>query len=153
MSGSGNDRSVAAQNITDSSVITGNNNTISTGNTTLPAASATQRSRPMSEHRLSIVLAFTFGVIFIAALIIFVLAIPNPTDQQFEVIRIVIALAAGGVAAVIPGFLNLRLGLGSKLVLRAGGALAVFVVVYFYSPAHWAAPSQGSIHENTSGAK
>jgi hypothetical protein len=153
MSGSGNDRSVAAQNITDSSVITGNNNTISTGNTTLLAASATQRSRPMSEHRLSIVLAFTFGVIFIAALIIFVLAIPNPTDQQFEVIRIVIALAAGGVAAVIPGFLNLRLGLGSKLVLRAGGALAVFVVVYFYSPAHWAAPSQGSIHENTSGAK
>jgi hypothetical protein len=41
------------------------------------------------------------------------------------------------VAAVVPGFLDLRLGLGAQLTLRAGGALAVFIIVYFYSPARW----------------
>jgi len=93
------------------------------------------------------ILAFVFGVVFVASLLLFVLITPNPTDQQFEVIRIVLALAAGGVAAVIPGLLNLHLGVGDTLALRAGGALAVFAVVYFYSPAHWNGSSQGSIHE------
>jgi hypothetical protein len=58
------------------------------------------------------------------------------------------------VAAVIPGMLNLRLGLGSQLALRAGGALAVFIVVYFYSPARWVAettPTDGAINLHTEG--
>jgi hypothetical protein len=61
--------------------------------------------------------------------------------QQFEIVRIILALAAGGVAAMIPGLLNLELTAAANLALRAGGALAVFVIVYFYSPARWAPPS------------
>jgi len=38
---------------------------------------------------------------------------------------------------MIPGILKLQLGEGTNLTLRAGGALAVFVIMYFYSPAHW----------------
>jgi len=95
-------------------------------------------------------LAFIFGIVFITALLVIVFIVPNPTSQQFEVIRIVLALAAGGIAAMIPGFLNLNLAAGSNLALRAGGALAVFAVVYFYSPAHWAPvtpdPPPGPIH-------
>jgi hypothetical protein len=34
---------------------------------------------------------------------------------------------------------------GGKLALRAGGALAVFVVLYFWSPAHWQPSSGGDI--------
>ena len=90
----------------------------------------------MSEQRLSTILAFCFGVVFLAALLAIVIIFPDPTDRQFEIIRTVLALAAGGVAAAIPGLLNLQLGAGSKLAIRAGGAIAVFVVVYFYSPAH-----------------
>src|SRR5207249_652829 len=59
----------------------------------------------------------------------------------YQVFRIVLALAAGGVGAVIPGILNVNI----PKVLTAGGALAVFVVVYFYSPAQLAVkqlPSQ-----------
>jgi len=78
-----------------------------------------------------------FGVVFLAALLALAVAIPNPTGPQFEMFRIILALAAGGVAAVIPGLLDIRLGLGSQLALRAGGALAVFSIVYFYSPARW----------------
>jgi hypothetical protein len=103
---------------------------------------------PMSEQRLSTILAFCFGVVFLAALLAIVIIFPNPTDRQFEIIRTVLALAAGGVAAAIPGLLNLQLGTGSKLAIRAGGAIAVFVIVYFYSPAHWT----GSTSQHTEGA-
>jgi len=74
---------------------------------------------------------------------------PSPTKPQYEIFRIVIALAAGGVGAVVPGLLSLQMNLGltsnQKVVLRAGGALAVFVVVYFYSPAEAIAPVSNSI--------
>lgn len=51
------------------------------------------------------------------------------------------ALAAGGTAAVIPGLLETNLSHGQVLAIRAGGALAVFVIVYFYSPARWIVPT------------
>ncbi|HEY4847844.1 MAG TPA: hypothetical protein VIH87_08645 [Methylocella sp.] len=96
-------------------------------------------------------MAFIFGVVFVAALLGFVLAVPHPTVEQFEVIRIILALAAGGVAAMIPGLLKLQLGVGANLTLRAGGALAVFAIVYFYSPAHWAPSSTTNITQSTTG--
>jgi hypothetical protein len=89
--------------------------------------------------KLEVMLAFAFGVIFIAVLLALALFIPKPTPEQFEIFRIVIAVAAAGFAAVIPGLLHLTVSTSSKLALQAGGALAVFVVVYFYSPARWAA--------------
>ena len=36
---------------------------------------------------------------------------------------------------MIPGFINVQLDMAKALLLRAGGALAVFVVVFFYNPA------------------
>ena len=62
-----------------------------------------------------------------------------------------LALAGGGVGAVIPGFLDVSMKAGAKLALRAGGALAVFVVLYFWSPAHWAPPSTGAVEQHTNG--
>src|SRR5690242_14091308 len=108
------------------------------------------------DHKLALVLAFVFGVAFLAALLVLAVAIPNPTQTQFETFRIIIALAAGGVAAVIPGLLDLQLKQGAGFALRAGGALAVFVVVYFYSPAHWVtdkapAPSAAITEQHTEG--
>jgi hypothetical protein len=75
--------------------------------------------------------AFVFGVVFVIVLLLLAIKFPNPTPFQYTVFRIVLALAAGGVAAMIPGFLTLSV----STWLRAGGALAVFVIVYFYSPA------------------
>lgn len=60
-----------------------------------------------------------------------VLWIPHPTPFQRFAFRVVLSLAAAGVAAMIPGFLQLRLGSS----LRAGGALGVFAVLYFLNPA------------------
>jgi hypothetical protein len=105
----------------------------------------------MIDAKIGVILAFVFGVIFVTALLALVIFIPNPTLPQFEVIRVILALAAGGVAAMIPGFLNLKLGLGTNLALRAGGALAVFAIVYFYSPAHWASSPGQNVSQTTSG--
>ncbi len=76
-------------------------------------------------------LAFIFGVVFVVALLFVALFVPNPTPFQYTVFRIVLALAAAGVAAMIPGFLQVTV----STWIRAGGALAIFVIVYFYAPA------------------
>jgi hypothetical protein len=86
----------------------------------------------MAESRqTSIYLAFVFGVVFVAVLLALAVFIPAPTTNQYTVFRIVLALAAAGVAAVIPGFLAVQV----STAVRAGGAMAVFVVVYFFTPA------------------
>ena len=74
---------------------------------------------------------FVFGLVFLSVLILIALGIPNPTAFQLLVFRIVLALSAGGIGALIPGFLMIQY----RTVLRAGGALAVFVLVYFVNPA------------------
>jgi hypothetical protein len=89
-------------------------------------------------------LAFSFGVVFVLTILTLSLKFPNPTPFQFNTFRTVLALAAGGVAAMIPGFLTVTV----KNWVRAGGALAVFVLVYFYSPAGVATGSSPSISQH-----
>ena len=76
------------------------------------------------------VVAFVFGVVFVIAIIALAIWKPNPSPFQYTVFRIVLALAAAGVAAMLPGFIEFTV----SGWIRAGGALAVFVIVYFYSP-------------------
>lgn len=76
-------------------------------------------------------LAFVFGVIFVTTLIILAINIPDPTAFQYTVFRVVLALSSAGISAMIPGFLQVNV---SELI-RAGGALGVFVIIYFYNPA------------------
>ncbi len=84
------------------------------------------------------VAVFVFGVVFVIFLIVLALFVPKPTPFQYAVFRIVLALAAAGVAAFIPGFIDVEI----SYWLRAGGAIAVFVIVYFFSPAKLVAEPQ-----------
>ncbi|WP_318557332.1 hypothetical protein [Geobacter anodireducens] len=77
------------------------------------------------------VLVFTFGTVFIITMLVLAVAFPNPSAFQYNVFRIILAIAIAGIAAFIPGFINLKLG----TCLKAGGALAVFAIVYFFNPA------------------
>ena len=77
------------------------------------------------------ILAFAFGVIFTVLVLCVAIWMPNPSGFQYFIFRLVAALAAGGVVAVMPGFIELKLGKW----LRAGGTLAVFAIVYFMNPA------------------
>jgi len=85
-----------------------------------------------------IIIAFSFGTTFVVALIVLAIAYPTPTPFQFWVFKITLALAAAGVAAMIPGFINLEVSPSVGLVIRAGGALALFVIVFFFNPAQLA---------------
>lgn len=76
-------------------------------------------------------LAFAFGVVFIVTLIGLALFVPNPTPFQYTVFRIVLALAAAGVAVTFTGFIEITI----PSWIKAGGALAVFAIVFFYNPA------------------
>ena len=80
-------------------------------------------------------LAFLFGVIFLLALLIIAILIESPSDSQQRIFRAILALASGGIGAVIPGLLNIKMESGKHFSLRAAGALALFVIVYLLSPA------------------
>lgn len=58
----------------------------------------------------------------------------TPTPLQIFLIRALVALGAGGIGSVIPGILNINVGLGTKLAISAGGALAVLVLLYIVNP-------------------
>ena len=74
---------------------------------------------------------FAFGVVFITAMLVLAVAFPKPTVFQFQVFRVVLGLAAAGVVATLPGSIEVT---ASKW-LKAGGALAVFTIVLYLSPA------------------
>src|SRR5207302_5923870 len=81
-----------------------------------------------------------------AAMLVLAIAFPQPTAFQYEMFRIVLAVACGGVAAVIPGFLAVSMD-KMGIAIRAGGALAVFLLVYFFNPAQLVT----SLHQETHG--
>lgn len=110
-----------------------------------------QRPPQSSARRLEAGLAFLFGCIALGAVLWLAFRGQGLSDQQFEILRIVLALAGGGVGAVLPGFLDVTVEAATKLALRAGGALAVFVALYFWSPAHWQ-PLPGPVSQHTEGA-
>jgi hypothetical protein len=81
---------------------------------------------------LETLLAFAFGVICVLLLLVL-----QPKEGQETTFRIVMALAAAGIAAVIPGMLNITAKSGTRFTIRAAGAMAVFVIVYLINPGQW----------------
>jgi tetratricopeptide (TPR) repeat protein len=82
-------------------------------------------------------LAFGFGVIFCGILAYAGLRGQPVNDAgQFWFLRVLAAISAAGVAAVIPGFLQIGFSVLTGLVVRGGGALAVFATVYLVNPPH-----------------
>jgi len=52
-----------------------------------------------------LVTSFVFGVTFLATMLVIVIKIPAPTDQQMLIFRIVTSIAVAGIGAVVPGFI------------------------------------------------
>lgn len=117
-----------------------------------PRTPKPQATEPAPRRRLEIAAAFAFGCIAIGIVLWLAFRARTLSQPQFDILRIVLALAGGGVGAVIPGFLSVDMKPNAKLAVRAGGALAVFVILYFFSPAHWAPPSPGDVIQHTDGA-
>lgn len=78
------------------------------------------------QLRLDTLLAFVFGVLFVGAILYFTVTVVNPSPYQMQTFKTVLALAAAGVAAMIPGQFEFR----HLPFVRAGGAIAVFALVF-----------------------
>jgi hypothetical protein len=84
-------------------------------------------------------LVFAFGVVFVSVLLWLVFRSSDPLNEdQAQLVRLVSALAAAGVAAAVPGVS--RTTLRYRTWLRAGGAIVVFIVVFVYQPQRAVAP-------------
>lgn len=83
-----------------------------------------------SRRPWEIVAAFSFGVVFLTTILTTALFKPDPTPYQYAVFRIILALAAAGIGAILPGFFEIR-----NKIISASGALAMFLVVFFGAPA------------------
>jgi|GEM_PF-6704960 len=75
--------------------------------------------------------AVASGAAFILIMLAIAIFIPHPSQFQYIVFRIVLALAAAAFMVTVPGFLHITLGNW----LKATGALAVFVLVFLFNPA------------------
>jgi hypothetical protein len=70
------------------------------------------------------------GTPFIAVALVLVLVVPNPTPAQNLVFRVILALGAAFVSVPIMGSIGITMPF-----VTATGAIAVFVLVYVYTPA------------------
>jgi hypothetical protein len=80
-------------------------------------------------------LVATLAALVVMALAVFLLVRNQPISDPklFFILRTVVSFATATLGATIPGFLNIRWTSGG-LAIRAGGALALFVLTYVYTP-------------------
>lgn len=90
-----------------------------------------KRSFVTGEIDVKTLIAFVFGAIFIITILVFAAVVKNPSPTEVWTYRIILALAAAGVAAILPGFIDIKY----KGFVQAGGAIGVFVLVLLAFPA------------------
>jgi|SRR5215475_2547821 len=80
-------------------------------------------------------IAATIAALVIVGLTVFLLIRNEPIadPRLFFALRVVLSFSAAVLGATIPGFLNLKWS-GAGFVIRAGGALALFVLTFVYTP-------------------
>src|SRR5271166_3233362 len=80
-------------------------------------------------------IAATLAALVVVGLAVFLLVRNQPIadPKLFFVLRVVLSFSAATLGATIPGFLDIRWS-GSGLAIRAGGALALFVLTFVYTP-------------------
>jgi hypothetical protein len=89
------------------------------------------------------ILAFVFGVFFVSILLVIARSDRQPSPIGILIYRVVLALAAAGIGAVIPGMIDVNI----SPVIRAGGAIALFVIVYWFKPADLVAGPRNAAEE------
>lgn len=77
---------------------------------------------------------FIIGTLACAVILILVMKQPNPTIPQLVIFRIVLALGGAAFSMALTGFITIRMNLPGKGYIIAGGTLAVFLVLFFFSP-------------------
>ena len=90
----------------------------------------TQSQIPNRWEKIAVLI---FATVFLVTMLVIALLVRQPTTFQLFVFRVILALAAGGAAWFIPGFIDVHINL-PKVAIRATGAIAVFGIVYLVNP-------------------
>jgi len=93
--------------------------------------SAAPRRGPNQKLSQVQIVSLAVGIVLLLFVLSVVILYPCPTDSQRSIFKIVLAIAVAGLAAVIPGFFQMRF----KKIISAGGAIAVFAFIFLYNPA------------------
>lgn len=75
-------------------------------------------------------MAWLIGLALLVGMVLLLVFVPCPTTAQFFAFRLALALAAGGLATLLPGMFGLELANGVK----AAGALGFAAMVYLVNP-------------------
>jgi hypothetical protein len=78
---------------------------------------------------LDVILPAAVGIVFIYSSLIIAFVYPEPSPYQVFVFRTVLALAAAGFAAAIPGLLNISINLPGLTILEAATTLQVAIAI------------------------
>lgn len=97
----------------------------------LPVYGFKNEARDYMSQKHRIYLSSACGFVLVIMMLVISLLRPEPSTFQYSLWRTVTAIAGAGLIAVVPGFIEVKFGRW----LRAGGALGVFVILYFYNPA------------------
>jgi hypothetical protein len=81
------------------------------------------------EHHIPAVIGLALLAVAVGLAFIF----HHPTPLQRQILLATFALAGGAIATEIPGVLNVNVSVGEKTGIAAGGAIGVFVILYWFS--------------------
>lgn len=85
---------------------------------------------PWSSGLATVDCGICFGCVFVAVVLYIALRVPNPTPTQWFIFRVILALAAGGIGAVLPGLISVTV----SPYIRASGAVALVFLVFWFNP-------------------
>lgn len=83
-----------------------------------------------------LIVSITSALAFLVMLMVIAIFIPRPTPFQMFVFRVLLSLAGAAFGATISGSVKIKLPLWGKGLISAGGALALFVLIYSVDPPH-----------------
>ncbi len=84
----------------------------------------------MTDNKKRAWAAFSIGTLFVLLAVWIAISVPTPTSLQYTLFRSLFALGAGGYALFLTGLLEIKTPL-----IKAGGPLAVMVLMYIFNPA------------------
>ena len=90
---------------------------------------------PAASRGLPMLWPFLTGTVFVLLILLITVLGGQPSPEQFTIYRIVIALGGAGFAVALTGQLEVMIPLLRNGLIKATAGFAVFVILYFFSPA------------------
>jgi hypothetical protein len=116
---------------------------------TMPTESHPAGNEPYTPALWEKIVAFSIaGIVVLFILLLSLRDKPFPDPNIVVMLRIILSLAVAVLGAIVPGFLHIGWNKGG-FALRAGGALALFVLALFCTPTVLPAPSTNGTAQAT----